>query len=279
MLGIVLMVVYQGVDSVTQAIGGTERRLANLDEARILMAVTTKDIRTATRLQAGTSPFALADKREVIFYANLNNDGTSGSVVNNGPRQVRIYVDSNSELIEEVKKPDAVLRAARVHLQRRGDAAVRRPVRRQRGELTDLPVLRRERHRAHRRAALRRATGSRRARCGSRSRSAAPPGSRLPTPRWSTPCASRTSTTSSCWTDEDGPMINDRSAAAHRSAQCRRAGHGPDHRAARADGDCSRCRRRRWPTASGRRRCPAGTRTGTPRCPRRRPASTTSCSG
>jgi hypothetical protein len=107
MLGIVLMVVYQAVDSVTRAIGGTERRLANLDEARILMAVSTKDMRTATRLTAGTSPFVTADKREVIFYANLNNDGTSGSVVANGPRRVRIYVDTNSELIEEVTKPDA----------------------------------------------------------------------------------------------------------------------------------------------------------------------------
>ncbi len=107
MLGLVLMVVYQGVDSVTHAIGGTERRLENLDEARVLMAVATKDIRTATRLQAGTSPFVLADKREVVFYANLNNDGTSGSVVENGPRRVRIYVDTNSELVEEVTKPDA----------------------------------------------------------------------------------------------------------------------------------------------------------------------------
>ena len=107
MLGMVLMVVYRAIDSVTHSIGGTERRLANLDEARILMAVSTKDIRTATRLTAGTSPFVLADKREIIFYANLNNDGSSGSVVANGPRRVRIYVDANSELIAEVTKPDA----------------------------------------------------------------------------------------------------------------------------------------------------------------------------
>jgi hypothetical protein len=106
-LGIVLMMVYQGITSAGQAIGGTEKRLANLDEARTLMAVSTKDIRTATRLQAGTSPFALADKREVIFYANLNNDGASGSVVDNGPRRVRIFVDSESQLIEEVVKPGA----------------------------------------------------------------------------------------------------------------------------------------------------------------------------
>jgi hypothetical protein len=107
MLGMVLLVVYQGIDSMTRAIGGTERRLANLDEGRTLMAVTTKDIRTATRLQAGTSPFVTADQREVIFYANLNNNGSSGSVVENGPRRVRIFVDTDSQLIEEVLKPAA----------------------------------------------------------------------------------------------------------------------------------------------------------------------------
>jgi prepilin-type N-terminal cleavage/methylation domain-containing protein len=107
LLGVVLSLVYEGIDSAAKAIAGTEKRLGNLDEARLLMAVTTKDVRTATRLQAGTSPFVLADKREVIFYANLNNDGSSGSVVDNGPRKVRIYVDSTSELIEQVTKPDA----------------------------------------------------------------------------------------------------------------------------------------------------------------------------
>jgi prepilin-type N-terminal cleavage/methylation domain-containing protein len=107
LLGVVLTMVYEGIDSATRAIGGTEKRLANLDEARVLMAVTTKDVRTATRLQAGTSPFVLANTREVIFYANLNNNGASGSVVDNGPRMVRIYVDNNSELIEQVTTPDA----------------------------------------------------------------------------------------------------------------------------------------------------------------------------
>jgi hypothetical protein len=107
MLGMVLLVVYQGIDSMTRALGGTERRLMNLDEARTLMAVTTKDMRTATRLQAGTSPFEAADAREVTFYANLNNNGASGSVVENGPRRVRIFVDTNSQLIEEVQKPNA----------------------------------------------------------------------------------------------------------------------------------------------------------------------------
>jgi hypothetical protein len=71
------------------------------------MAVSTKDVRTATRLQAGTSPFTLANARELIFYANLNNDGSNSSVVENGPRRVRIYIDASSQLIEEVVKPDA----------------------------------------------------------------------------------------------------------------------------------------------------------------------------
>ena len=106
-LGIVLLIVYEGINSAGQALGGTEKRLANLDEARTLMAVTTKDVRTATRLQAGTSPFTLADKRELIFHANLNNDGGTASVVDNGPRRVRIFVDSTSQLIEEVVRPDA----------------------------------------------------------------------------------------------------------------------------------------------------------------------------
>lgn len=104
-LSIVLVMVYQGINSAGQALSGTEKRLENLDEARTLMAVSTKDVRTATRLQAGTSPFTLADKREVIFYANLNNDGAGSSVVDNGPRRVRIYVDPSSQLIEEVVKP------------------------------------------------------------------------------------------------------------------------------------------------------------------------------
>jgi prepilin-type N-terminal cleavage/methylation domain-containing protein len=107
LLGVVLTMVYEGIDSAARAIAGTEKRLGNLDEARLLMAVSTKDVRTATRLQAGTSPFVLANSREVIFYANLNNDGSSGSVVDNGPRKVRIYVDSTSELIEQVTKPDS----------------------------------------------------------------------------------------------------------------------------------------------------------------------------
>ena len=98
------------------------------------MAVSTKDMRTATRLQAGTSPFVLADKREVIFYANLNNNGTSGSVVDNGPRRVRIYVDAQQPADRGGHEARRHLGAAGVHLQRHADPALRRPLRRQRRE-------------------------------------------------------------------------------------------------------------------------------------------------
>lgn len=99
LLGIVMTFVYKAVDSTQYAIAGESARLANLDEARNLMAVTTKDIRTATRLVPGTSPFVSATENDVTFYANLNN--TTG-----GPRKIRIYVDNTSELIAQVWTPD-----------------------------------------------------------------------------------------------------------------------------------------------------------------------------
>jgi len=100
LLGIVMTFIYRSIDTTQYAIAGETARLANLDEARTLMAVTTKDLRTATRLVAGTSPFAVADNNDITFYANLNN--TTG-----GPRKIRIYIDSTSELIAQVWAPDA----------------------------------------------------------------------------------------------------------------------------------------------------------------------------
>jgi len=100
LLGIVMTFVYKAIDSTQYAIAGETARLANLDEARTLMAVTTKDLRTATRLVPGTSPFVAASDKDITFYANLNN--TTG-----GPRKIRIYVDSTSELIAQAWAPDA----------------------------------------------------------------------------------------------------------------------------------------------------------------------------
>ncbi|GIU87958.1 MAG: hypothetical protein KatS3mg009_2473 [Acidimicrobiia bacterium] len=83
----------------SDTVTGTGERLRNLEEARNLVAVTAKDIRTAVRLEAGTSPFVLADDREAIFYANLDTT--------DAPKKVRIRVDGQNQLIEEVWDADA----------------------------------------------------------------------------------------------------------------------------------------------------------------------------
>lgn len=105
LLGLVMVTVYGGLWSMTDAVTGTERRLENLDQARVLMATTSKDLRTATTLQAGSAAFLLAADKEAVFYANLNNSGAG--VTCKGPRKVRIYVDAQTQLVEEVTEPDA----------------------------------------------------------------------------------------------------------------------------------------------------------------------------
>jgi hypothetical protein len=97
-MAIVLGAVFSATMSTTRATEGTGARLQNLDEARVLMATVSKDVRTAVRLSAGTSPFVTADKNEAIFYGNL--DTTSA------PKKVRIYVDPSHRLIEQVWSPD-----------------------------------------------------------------------------------------------------------------------------------------------------------------------------
>ena len=96
---VVLVAIYQGFSSTQTALENTGSRLRNLDEARVLIAATTKDVRTAVRLQAGTSPFTVADARTATFYANL--DTTSA------PKKVTIFVDASSRLIEWVWTADA----------------------------------------------------------------------------------------------------------------------------------------------------------------------------
>lgn len=80
------------------ATGGV-RRLENLEEARILMQVLTKDVRTAAKLDTATPPFLVADDKEVTFYANLNLSTSC-------PKLIHLYVDPSSRLIESVTEPD-----------------------------------------------------------------------------------------------------------------------------------------------------------------------------
>jgi type II secretory pathway pseudopilin PulG len=101
-LGIVLASAFQAFTSYQRVISATDIRLQNLDEGRVLMDVTSKDLRTAAMLTAGSSPFLLADIDHVIYYANLNSTG--------GPKKVEIYIDRTNPtapvLIEKVTNPD-----------------------------------------------------------------------------------------------------------------------------------------------------------------------------
>jgi type II secretory pathway pseudopilin PulG len=99
LLAIVMVVLYQGITSTTNAAEGANLRLQNLDEARTLMAVTSKDVRTAVRLSAGTSPFVVADRNDVVFYANLDTTGA--------PKKVQISIDAQDQLIEQVWDADS----------------------------------------------------------------------------------------------------------------------------------------------------------------------------
>jgi len=98
MLSFVMVMIYGTMASGSNAVNGTEQRLINIGEARLVMATASKDIRTATRLTADTVPFLTADSHEVRFYANLNPT--------TGPKLVRIYVDANTQLVEEIIDPD-----------------------------------------------------------------------------------------------------------------------------------------------------------------------------
>ncbi len=96
-LAIILAVMYRGLDNIQTTAVGSEERLVNLEESRLMMATVTKDLRTAARLSVGSSPFDLANSREVTFYANIGST--------NGPSKVHIYVDAENRLVEEVIAP------------------------------------------------------------------------------------------------------------------------------------------------------------------------------
>jgi Tfp pilus assembly protein PilW len=98
LMAMVMATVFGEFDSSQTAVMNTGTRLQNLDEARVLMAAVSKDVRTAVRLQAGTSPFTIADKNTATFYANLDTTAA--------PQLVHIYVDATSELVEQVTPAD-----------------------------------------------------------------------------------------------------------------------------------------------------------------------------
>jgi prepilin-type N-terminal cleavage/methylation domain-containing protein len=121
-LGVVLTFVTQGLISMQNATVGQSYRLQNLDEARILMDTVSRDIRTATRLSATSSPFSVtagsvpapgfghaapyAGDTEVWFYSNLT---LSSSNPNPCPDVVHLYVDTsvNPPVLKEQNLSDA----------------------------------------------------------------------------------------------------------------------------------------------------------------------------
>ena len=93
LLGLVLTMAMQGLVSYQRAAAGADTRQQNLDQARIVMAVLTKDLRTATEFTAMTAT-------DVTFTGLLNTGATAP------PNQLRLWVDSGGVLREAVTPPD-----------------------------------------------------------------------------------------------------------------------------------------------------------------------------
>lgn len=110
-LGIVMTALVASFTTATQSSAASDNRIQNLEEARILMANVSKDLRTATPITGpGATPFVpttgglvLAGDRDVTFYASLYTSGA--------PRRVRLWVDTSNPnepvLRETVRQPDS----------------------------------------------------------------------------------------------------------------------------------------------------------------------------
>jgi type II secretory pathway pseudopilin PulG len=93
LLGLVLAMALQALTSYQRAVADSDSRQQNLEQARVVMAVLTKDLRTATSFSA------LAGD-DVTFTALLNTGATAP------PNRVRLYADAAGVLREAVTPPD-----------------------------------------------------------------------------------------------------------------------------------------------------------------------------
>jgi prepilin-type N-terminal cleavage/methylation domain-containing protein len=93
LLGLVLTTAFQGLVSYQRATASADTRQQDLDQARTLMAVLTKDLRTATEFTTMTAT-------DVTFTGLLNTAATAPA------NQLRLYVDSGGVLREAVTVPD-----------------------------------------------------------------------------------------------------------------------------------------------------------------------------
>jgi Tfp pilus assembly protein PilW len=118
LLGVVMAVVMAGVIAFTRLSGNTEDRMRNLEEARTIMAVLTKDLRTATPATASgarVDAFVTTQPTEVVFYANQRSSPGSPTdptlPVSAAPLRVRLRLETDPanparrRLIQEVTQP------------------------------------------------------------------------------------------------------------------------------------------------------------------------------
>jgi Tfp pilus assembly protein FimT len=93
LLGVVLAMAFNGVAAYQRSTAAADTRQQNLDEARVVMAVLTKDLRTATT-------FSALSATDVTFLGLLNTGATAP------PNRLRLYVDAQGVLREAVTPPD-----------------------------------------------------------------------------------------------------------------------------------------------------------------------------
>lgn len=106
-LGLVLTAVTASFLSVQRSSDEIDNRFENTGEAQKLIAALTKDVRTATPLSAGTSPFLTgageggADKRRITFYGDLNFvTGASPRF----PNKIDLLIDSTNPAAPVLKE-------------------------------------------------------------------------------------------------------------------------------------------------------------------------------
>jgi len=92
LLGVVLAVSMQSFNNFQSAAAGSDRRLRDLGEARTIMAVLTKDLRTASKLCSVSAS-------DVTFLAYLNTAASAP------PNELRLYV-SGGNVFEATTPPD-----------------------------------------------------------------------------------------------------------------------------------------------------------------------------
>jgi type II secretory pathway pseudopilin PulG len=93
LLALVLAMALQGLSAYQRTAAATEIRQRNLEEARTVMAVLTKDLRTATS-------FSALAGGDVTFLGLVHTGATAP------PNRLRLYVDAQGVVREAVTPPD-----------------------------------------------------------------------------------------------------------------------------------------------------------------------------